>query len=296
MKCDIMWELKFGGAFMRKVMILIMVMISLLSFGYNFNITKENIFVSKDVWKLEDNANIGVWLRYPADFSEFNFKLFGFGLNYNDREEFFTYQKVFFKKVKLKAGERWFGLDLGYDSNKNSVVLATTVKKYNNDLISKSFSYSYTSVFKDGSEKRSISLNRFLIPTVAKSSIFSTSYNETNAGNSISNIGIQLQRYFKLPVVIGKSDLGYSLSFPIGMIEEKYISGFFAYGVLYDGKYSPLFNFQTPLKVNKKDYYLGMQLKMSDEPGFVAYLTKTDIENPFTIIITNNGGSFFFEY
>ncbi|WGS63913.1 hypothetical protein [Marinitoga aeolica] len=279
---------------MKKVMVIIMIIFSLFAFGFNLDISKNNISISKNIWEVGDNSNIGVWLSYPVDFSDFN--LPGIGINYNDKNEFFTYQKVFFKKIKLKAGERYFGLNVGYDFNNDSIVLATEVKKYKNDLISKSFSYSYTSVFKGGSEERKISLDRFLVPTVAKASIFSISYDNLGSGNNVSNYGIQLQRYFTIPFVIGSSDLGYSLSIPIGVIDDKYISGYFAYGVLYDGEYSPEFSFQTPFKVNKKDYYMGMQLKMNSNAKFIAYLTKVNIDNPFTIIITNNGGSFFFEY
>ncbi|WP_165147450.1 hypothetical protein [Marinitoga sp. 38H-ov] len=36
--------------------------------------------------------------------------------------------------------------------------------------------------------------------------------------NSISNYGIQLQRYFTIPVIVGISDLGYSFSIPIGIM------------------------------------------------------------------------------
>ncbi|ACJ75445.1 hypothetical protein THA_986 [Thermosipho africanus TCF52B] len=76
-------------------------------------------------------------------------------------------------------------------------------------------------------------------------------------------------------------------------MDDKYISGYFAYGVLYNGEYYPEFSFQTPFSVNKKDYYLGIQLKMSAESDVMFYLSKIDINNPFTIIITNNSGSFF---
>lgn len=278
----------------KTMMVIIIVVFSLVAFGFNFDINGNDISISKNIWGVGEGSNIGLWLSYPLNFSDIN--LPGIGINYNDKNEFFTYQKVFFKKIKLKAGERYFDLNAGYDFNKDSIILTTKVKKYKNDLISKSFSYSYTSVFKGGSEKREISLDRFLIPTVVKASIFSASYDNSGSGNGISNYGFQLQRYFTLPFVLGISDLGYSLTIPIGVMDNKYISGYFAYGVLYDGEYSPEFSFQTPFSVNKKDYYMGLQLKMSVDSKVMFYLTKVDINNPFTIMITNDGGSFFFEY
>jgi hypothetical protein len=274
---------------MRKaIIVIIMIIFSLFAFGFNLDIGN-NISISKNIWEVGEGSNIGLYLSYPLDFSDVY--LPGIGINYNDKNEFFTYQKVFFKKIKMKAGERYFNLNIGYENN--SILLSSEIKKYNNDLISKSFSYSYTSVFKGGSEKKKISLDKYLIPTVLKASIFSTSYDNSGIGNSISNYGIQLQRYFTIPVILGISDLGYSLSIPIGIMDDKYISGYFAYGVLYNGEYYPEFSFQTPFSVNKKDYYLGIQLKMSSESGVMFYLSKIDINNPFTIIITNNGGSFF---
>ncbi|GAB6190163.1 hypothetical protein JCM30566_19060 [Marinitoga arctica] len=260
---------------------------------FSLSLSNKNIYVSKNIFNISDLSNIGIWVSYPL---EKNINLPAFGVNYNDKNEFFTYQRVFLKNIRLKSGERNFGVNLGYDFEKNSIVLSTEIKKYKNDLISKSFSYSYTAVFKGGSEKRNIGIDRFLIPTIAKASIFSTSYNNIVIDNNISNYAIQLQRYFMLPFVLSTSELGYSLSVPVGIFDDKYISGFFSYGILYDGEYSPLFNFQTPFKFKKNDYYIGMQLKMSNKGKFIAYLSKIDINNPFTIIITNNGGSFFFEY
>ncbi|WP_129408573.1 hypothetical protein [Marinitoga lauensis] len=286
---------------MKKILVVIMIFMSLVVFGLGFdiNVNGGSISFSKNMWSMEKDTNIGLWLSYPMDFTDYN--LPGIGINYNDKNEFFTYQKVFFKKIKLKTGERYFGLNIGYDFERNSIVLSTKVKKYKNDLISKRFSYSYISVFKNGSEERKIGLDRYLIPTVAKVSIFSTSYDNLNFSNSISNYGIQLQRYFTIPFVIGNSDLGYSFSIPIGIFDNKYMSGYFAYGVLYKEKYFPFFNFQVPFKINKNEYYMGMQLKMANDADFLVYLSKLSIDNPFSVILklNENGkfeGGFFFEY
>ncbi|KAF2955570.1 hypothetical protein [Marinitoga sp. 38H-ov] len=269
---------------MKKIIILIILIASLTTFS--FNLSSNNIIISKELLNLSDSASGGIYIGFNLDNILDNLS---FGINYNDEEEFFTYQKVFFKKVKLKAGERNFGFSIGYYNN--SIILSTEVKKYKNDLISKSFSYSYISVYKGGSEERKLSLDKYLIPTIAKASVFTSSFNDVINNNSVLNVGVQLQRYITIPFIISKSDLGYSLSIPIGIIEDKYISGFFSYGILNDG--SPIFNFQTPFN---KDYYAGIQLKMNNNPNFIIYLSKLNIDNPFTIMITKNGGSFFFEY
>ncbi|MBM7560243.1 hypothetical protein [Marinitoga litoralis] len=278
---------------MKKVMIAVIVLISLITFGFNIDLSNDITF-SKNIWTVGENSNIGIWVSYPIDFSY----LPGVGLNYNDKNEFFTTQKVFLKTIKLKAGERYFNLNAGYDFEKNSIVLSTAVKKYKNDLISKSFSYSHTKLFKNGSEERKISLDRYLIPTIAKVSIFSTSYNNSGINYSISNYGIQIQRYFTVPFVLGISDLGYSVSVPIGVFDDKYISGYFAYGILYNEKYYPFFNFQVPFN---KQYYLGIQMRMSNDANFMIYLSKLNIDNPISIIVKLNEnnkfeGGFFFEY
>ncbi|SHF00075.1 hypothetical protein SAMN02745164_01578 [Marinitoga hydrogenitolerans DSM 16785] len=275
---------------MKKVLIIMMIILSLNVFS--LNVSSENIYVSKEIINISDFSDIGVWISYSIDKDLFKMNMPTAGINFNDRNVFFTTQKVFFRTIKLKVGERYFNVDFGYDFEKNSIMLATTVKKYKNDLISKSFSYSYKSVFKGGSNSRTISLTKTLIPTVAKFSSFSTGYNNMD----ISNYGVELQRYFTIPLVIGVSNLGYSLSLPIGVFDDKYISGYFAYGILYKDEFSPFFNFQSPLRVNKADYYMGLQLKMSNDSNFLIYFSKLNIDNPFTILITKNGGSFFFEY
>ncbi|KLO24523.1 MULTISPECIES: hypothetical protein [unclassified Marinitoga] len=276
--------------FTALLLLLSLSIFSINNYFFNLNtisINNTNVYISKNLWNISEESKIGLWISMN------NFNVFPkLGINYNDEITFYKTQQIFFKKVKLKTGERVFDLDIGYDLNNNSFILSTTIKKYKNDLISKNFSYSYTSVFKSGSEKRGIALNKILIPTIIKSSIFSTDYNEYY----ISNYSFQLQRYFTLPFIIGISELGYSFSIPIGIFENRYLSGYYSYGILYKDEISPFLNFQTPIKINKSDYYFGMQLKMKEKSNFIVFFSRLDMNNTFSLIFTKDGGSFFFEF
>ncbi|AEX85970.1 hypothetical protein XO10_07790 [Marinitoga sp. 1135] len=277
----------------KNILISLLLLLFITSFSINYEITNNYLELKIPFWSTK-NQNLGISGKYPFSY-DLHFPTLG--TYYTGSKEFYTYQKIFFKKIKLKIGERIFDFGIKYDIENNSPEIFYSIKKYSNQLAMKSFSYSYNSVFKNGSETRNLSSSNILAATILKLTTYSNSFKYKNTDFSVSNYSVYAQRYMKIPFILGESSLGISLSLPVGILENKYFSGFWGYGVLYsENNYYPYFTFQSPFKIDKSEYYIGMQMKMSEDAGFLLYLSKNDIKNPLSIIITNNGWCFFIEY
>ncbi|UYP00215.1 hypothetical protein OF820_00695 [Oceanotoga sp. DSM 15011] len=264
---------------MKKVFFSIFLIIVSLSFS-SYNINLSNIPSTSDDFYF----NIGIG---SEDLKDINAKV-----SFNDLHRSFITQKIFFREVKIKTGERLFSAFLNIPIYNSNFVFGYEMRSSNDLLgIIKSNSFSRTEVFTGGFHEYSYSFNKVLVPGYFKGGLSLISFDEINS----YRFDGYSDKYFKLPITLGFRNDTFVSGIKIDTL-DKYYTNFLGigFGINNLNIYPYIFSYYGFEFLNH-DFEFSLNAVFKEPLDYEIYLVDKDFDLPLIIYFSSNGGGIFFE-